>query len=55
MDSRSWGHASRVVYEGVRRYVSFMERDRECTHDIEKLAEVIRAEHILHMLETVLP
>ena len=49
------GHASRVVYEGVRRYVSFMERDRECTHDIEKLAEVIRAEHILHMLETVLP
>jgi len=32
-----------------------MERDRECTHDIEKLAEVIRAEHILHMLETVLP
>jgi histidine ammonia-lyase len=49
------GHASRVVYEVVRRYVSFMERDRECTHDIEKLAEVIRAERIFHMIEVAAP
>lgn len=49
------GHASRIAYEGVRRYVPFMDRDRESTPDIEKLAEVIRAEGILQMLETVLP
>lgn len=49
------GHASHIAYEGVRRYVPFMDRDRESTPDIEKLAEVIRAEHILHMLETGLP
>lgn len=42
------GHGTRHVYEIVRRYVSFMEHDRESTPAIETLAQVIRSEELLH-------
>ncbi|HEY6406270.1 MAG TPA: histidine ammonia-lyase [Ktedonobacteraceae bacterium] len=42
------GDATSRAYHAVRKYVPFMEHDRETTHDIARLAEAIRAEHILH-------
>lgn len=48
------GHATRKAFEVIREHVPFMEHDREHTPAIEKLAEVILSEQLLHVLSDVL-
>ncbi|MGQ0601460.1 MAG: histidine ammonia-lyase [Anaerolineales bacterium] len=48
------GHGTRAAYEVIRRHVNFMEHDRELTHDIEALAELIRSGEVVNAVANML-
>jgi histidine ammonia-lyase len=48
------GAGTRAAYEVIRQHVHFTEHDRELTHDIERLAEVVHEGEILNSVARVL-
>jgi histidine ammonia-lyase len=48
------GRGTRAAYDTIRQHVHFMEHDRELTHDIEKLAEVVRDGEVMEAVAKML-
>jgi histidine ammonia-lyase len=48
------GAGTRAAYEVIRRHARFVEHDRELTHDIERLAAVVREGEVLRAVAKIL-
>jgi histidine ammonia-lyase len=48
------GAGTRAAYEVIRRHARFVEHDRELTHDIERLAAVVREGEVLRAVAKTL-